>query len=142
YHIARNYLGSRRFSRSLRLTLELLREIEAGKRSTNPDFPFLVQALLGRTYHALGRLRRAREAFEAIIPRLNKMEDEFRRAWIYIHYARCLRNLGEYDLAEKMLNKAHSLDDDYTRVILEREKFILRQRRQAQRQPLNPEETR
>ncbi|RMI00119.1 MAG: DUF3808 domain-containing protein, partial [Calditrichaeota bacterium] len=33
YHIARNYLGSRRFSRSLRLTLELLREIEAGKRS-------------------------------------------------------------------------------------------------------------
>jgi len=54
------------------------------------------------------------------------MEDRFRRAWIYIDYQRCLRELKEYKLAEAMLKKAEDADDDYTRIIIEREKFILK----------------
>lgn len=57
------------------------------------------------------------------------MEDEFHRAWIYIHYQRCLRTLEEFDLAEQMLAKANSLDDSFTRIIIEREKFMLKKRR-------------
>jgi len=126
YFMARNLLYSRQFDAGLKAVQKLMTEVRNGARSNNPDFPFLVSDLLGENYYYTGRKPQARKIYAALIPQLNKMEDDFRRAWIYIHYGRALRDLGYYDLARKMFNKADDVDEDYTRLIVSREKYVLK----------------
>jgi hypothetical protein len=40
--------------------------------------------------------------------------------------------MGDYKEAEDMLKKADDIDDDFTRIIVEREKFILKKKYEAQ----------
>lgn len=127
YFTGMNLLGSRQFGRSLQQARALKEALDAGKTSANPDMRFLTISLLASNYYTQWQLTRARSLYEEILPRLDKMEDRFRRAWIYIDYQRCLRELKEYKLAETMLKQAEDADDDYTRIIIEREKFILKQ---------------
>ena len=129
YLIADNLLGSRRYEASYHKSLALKGDLDAGRRSVNPNAEFLIFDLLARNHFYQRRYRESQTVYSEFVPRLDQMEDEFHRAWIYIHYQRCLRTLEEFDLAEQMLAKANSLDDSFTRIIVEREKFMLKKRR-------------
>lgn len=132
YFVAANLLGSREYSRSAEMAGQLMREVDAGATSPNPDLPFLVMDLVGQNQYAAGMPEQACRTFESIINRLPAMQDSFRKAYIYLHYQRCLRDLGQFEAAEKMLDHAADLDDDYTRIIVERERFILHSRVEGQ----------
>ncbi|NIS39144.1 hypothetical protein GWN91_08480 [Candidatus Saccharibacteria bacterium] len=131
YFVAKNLLDSRQHRKSLRKTKQLVEAIKAGKTSVNPNFKYLVYSLLGRNYHSINHLQKAEEAFARVIPDLDDMEDEFRRAWVYIHYNRYLRSAKKYDRAEEMLDRADDFDDEYSRIIIERERFILNKKRKT-----------
>lgn len=132
YFIAANLLGSRRFEESMRLSLDLKKKLDNSKSISNPDTRFLAGDILGRNYFYVRKYDQSKKAFEEIAPDLGKMEDEMRRAWIYIHYHYLLREMGDYKQAGEMLKKADNIDDDYTRIIVEREKFILKTKYKAQ----------
>ena len=131
YFVAQNLLYSRQFDKGMKAARELMGDIEKGKTSSNPDLPFLVADLLGENYYYSGRRQKAREIYQALIPKLGNMEDKFRRAWIYLHYGRLLRSLGYYEQAKDMFNKAGDVDDDYTRLIVSREKYMLEKLKEA-----------
>lgn len=127
---ARNLLYSRQFEKGLIRAKELKKELDSGAKSQNPNFPFMVIDLLAENYYYQKEFGLAKQLYDEIAPDFNDIEDDYQRAWIRIHYARCLRDTGDYDAAEKMLNKAHDLDEDFTRLIIEREKYILSQSKQ------------
>ncbi len=128
---AENWLASRQFSKSRELAARIEAKLAKGAVPANPDLPRMTLALLADNEMVRGRLNTARKLYEQSLQTISKMRDQFRKAWIYIRYARCLRALKEYDLAERMFGKARALKDDYTRIIIEREKFILKKRREA-----------
>ncbi|RMF60722.1 MAG: hypothetical protein D6748_03435 [Calditrichaeota bacterium] len=127
YFITRNLLYERHFDVATKKIQELLTKVDSGATSTNPDFPFFLRDLLGEAYYFTGFRTKARDVYQSMVAQLSSMEDEFRKAWIYIHYGRVLRSLGYYELAEKMFDKATNIDDDYTRLIVSREKYVLKE---------------
>jgi len=127
---ARNLLYSRQFEKGLIRAKALKKESDSGARSQNPNVPFMIIDLLAENYYYQKKYGLAKQRYDEMAPDFDKIEDDYQRAWIRIHYARCLRDTGDYDAAEKMLNKAHDLDEDFTRLIIEREKYILGQSKQ------------
>ena len=123
----RNLLYNRNYQNSLKKALELKARIKSLNNFENPNQPYLIVDLIAENYFFQRQFRLAKETYNEIIPYLDKMEDEFRKSWIYIHYAKCLRELGDYNTAEKMLNYAHKYDDDFTRLIISREKYLVNQ---------------
>jgi tetratricopeptide (TPR) repeat protein len=123
----RNLLYNRNSQNSLKKALELKTRVESSDSYENPDLPYLVTDLIGEIYFFRRQYRLAKETYAEIVPNLYKMEDEFRKSWIYIRYAKCLRELGDYETAEKMLNTAHRYEDDFTRLIISREKYLVDQ---------------
>ena len=123
YYIADNLLGIRKFRKSLDETLALKRDLDAGQKSLNPDLPFLVGDLLGLNHQYRGRLNEAKTAYDEIIPNLKTMRDDFHKCWIRIHYGRMLRTQNELAAAQKVFESVSS-DDDYTTLIISREKFV------------------
>jgi len=51
------------------------------------------------------------------------MRDDFHKCWIRIHYGRMLRTQNELAAAQKVFESVSS-DDDYTTLIISREKFV------------------
>ena len=96
------------------------------KRLKNSSIEFLIRDLEARFYFQGGEVTKAQEIYKSLIDDLNKFKDEFHRAWIYIAYARVLRELQEWEKSKKMLNKAGNTGDEYTLLIIEREKYILK----------------
>lgn len=131
---AQNLLYSRQYQQSLSKTKVLKHLIDSGAKSVNPDLLFLVTDLLAENYYYIHDFTMAKNIYEELAPHIDKIEDDFERSWVYIHYARCLRAIGEYSMAEEMLKEAHDLDDDYTRLIIEREKYVLSQLVQTRQQ--------
>lgn len=131
FYVLRNDLYNRKYRASLPGITELYRRGLNGETSTNPHFALLAEDLLAENYYYLRRYDDARRLYSGLMPRIEKeMKDDFRRAWAYVHYARVLRATKEFELAEEMLEKAHRLDDDYSRLVISREKFILNKRRE------------
>ncbi|MGH1363965.1 MAG: hypothetical protein ACRBF0_10440 [Calditrichia bacterium] len=128
WHEARNNLFSREFKKSAELADELAARIAAGERSNNPDFELLVQDLIAQNHYYGRRYSKAETVYGAMRKNIGKMKDEFRRSWIYINYNRCLRQLNEFELAKKMLDNAHKLEEEYTRIIISRERFLLKKK--------------
>ncbi len=128
YFVALNDLGSRQFGRSLAAARALQNELAAGKKSANEYLPLLVGDLLARNLYIQRQFAEARTIYESILPAVEKMDDDYRRSWIFIYYGRLLRELKAYEKALKYFEKAYKLDDDYTRVIVEREKFLTRRK--------------
>ncbi len=95
----------------------------------NPYLIYLVQDLQGILYLQKGEVRESLEIYENLMPNINKINDDFQRAWVYIHYARVLRETEEFQKANEALEKASSCDDEYTKIILEREKYIVNHRK-------------
>jgi tetratricopeptide (TPR) repeat protein len=127
---ARNLLYSRQFEKAMDKALELKHLADSGRVSKNPDMRFLIDDLLAENYYYARDYQLALRFYNEIAPDMNDIEDDYQRSWIHIHYARCLRNIGDYDAAEKMLNEARDLNEDFTRLIIEREKYILSQSKQ------------
>ncbi len=123
YYVANNFLGSRNFSQSLRETLAIKRDLDAGQKSVNPDLPFLVGDLLGLNYQYTGQWQKAQTVYDSFFNDLNNMQDEFHKCWIRIHFARALRSQNKLTTAKKIFESVES-DDDYTTLIIEREIFI------------------
>lgn len=132
YFIAVNLLGSRQFQKSMAQALQLKEALQSGETSPNPDIRFLAGDVLARNFYYQRQLKRSWEIYQKFIPDLDKMEDKLRRSWVYIHYYYLLREMGDYKEAEDMLKKADDIDDDFTRIIVEREKFILKKKYEAQ----------
>lgn len=128
WHMARNNLFSREFGKSSEKATMLSARLDAGEKSLNPDFPFLLKDLVAQNHYYARRYQKAADTFAALEKDLDKMEDPFRRAWIYIHYNRTLRALNKFELAGKMLDKAHKIKEEYTRIIISRERFLLKQK--------------
>jgi tetratricopeptide (TPR) repeat protein len=127
---ARNLLYSRQFDKGLEKALELRYLFDTGEKSKNPDMRFLIMDLLAENYYYGKDYQLALKVYKEIAPDMDDIEDDYQKSWIHIHYARCLRKVGDYDNAEKMLKEAHDLDDDFTRLIIEREKYIIGQEKQ------------
>ena len=136
YYVANNLLGSRQFVRSMREAKAIKAEIDSGAVPVNPNLKYMVLDLIGRNYYYTRKYEKAREYFQLIAPDFNKVKDKFTRSWIRIHYGRCLRTLDDFDEAEKMFNKAKDLDDDFTKIIVQREKFINERRKKQREQGL------
>lgn len=132
YHIARNQLNSRRLEPALAGARSLVSDVYGGRRSTYPEIDVLAYDLLGRVYYAMGRIDESRRAYETILHRVAEMDDDFHQGWFYIHYARCLRRMERYDEGLEMLNRAAELDVAYVKIIVERERYIIRKRISAE----------
>lgn len=127
---ARNLLYSRQFAQGLTKAKALKEELDSGAKSRNPDTRFMINDLLAENYYYQREFDLANQLYREIADKLGKIDDDYQRAWIRIHYARSLRDTGDYEAAEKLLNEAQDLDEDFTRLIIEREKFILSQSKQ------------
>ncbi len=101
-----------------------------GKVITNPYLPFLIRDVQAKLAFQNGQIQYSRELYAQMINNVGKLKDDFQTAWIYISYARVLRELRDWDQSQKMLEKAGSTNDEYTRLIIEREKYILKNRRE------------
>jgi tetratricopeptide (TPR) repeat protein len=128
YFVAVNFIGGRQHTNSFVEAAALWKALKEGKTSPNPDIHFLAGDILARNYYARGQFDRTQEIYAEIIPNLDKMEDKIRRSWIYIHYYYYLKATRKYKEAEEMLKKADDIDDDFTRIIVERERFILKKK--------------
>jgi len=132
---ARNLLYSRHFDESMTIARRLQEMLSKGIEAKNPDLVFLVTDLIGENHYYTHKYSQAKKYYESISAKISKMNDEFRRSWVYIHYARCLVKTGEYDLAEKMLDKAHELNEEFTRITISRERYILGELKQQHNNP-------
>ncbi len=134
YIEADNLLYAFNFNEASRLIPKLAQQLEMTEKGHfHPDLPFLVKDLEARMNFQGGQVREAESIYRSFIDSLNEFDDEFQRAWIYIAYARVLRELREWDKSSEMLEKAGSTDDEYTRIIIEREKYILKNLKQSEK---------
>ncbi|GAB4375913.1 MAG: hypothetical protein Kow0042_21700 [Calditrichia bacterium] len=96
-----------------------------------PYFEYLAKDLFARFEFRRRNVKESAEIYRSFIAHADEVKDDFQRAWIYIQYARVLRELREWGEAEKMLKIAESCDDEYTRLIITREKFIIKKKSSA-----------
>ena len=123
--VADNLLSVRQYTTARRLALRLWSDLLHQRSVLNPNLKPLVVDVIARSLLYEGRFTEARHEFDRILPEAKKMSDEVRRSWIYIHYAQCLRALGEYKLAGAYLDRARKAEDQYTRLIIARERHVL-----------------
>lgn len=91
-----------------------------------PYYKYLAEDLRAKYEFRRGQVKKSEKRYRTFINRAGKVKDDFYRAWIYIQYARVLRERKKWREAEKMLNIAKSCKDEYTRLIIEREKYIIK----------------
>lgn len=127
YIIAENHAYTFKTVLAINETEDLLKTINDNRYSvSNPDLVFLVKDLEARLAFQQGQVLKSRQLFESFLADLQKYDDDFQKAWIYIGYARVLRELKDWEEALKALKKAEATNDEYTRLIIEREKYILK----------------
>ena len=126
YILAMNMVGSQEYERARKIVRELDELIRRKQvRWNNPELPFLLADLYAVVEFNLGNRQFALRKYRQMEKLLYNMDDQFARSWILIHYAQVLRLSGDLKRAERMLEKASEVDDDYTRFIIEREKFLV-----------------
>jgi tetratricopeptide (TPR) repeat protein len=140
FFIAENLLDSRQLAASIRETDKLMRDFQSGQKSTNPMLPYLVANLSARQHHYRRNMKKAGELFDYIYQNFDKIDDEFQQSWILIHYGRYLRDAGDYDRALQMFQQAGKLDDDFTKIICEREKFVTQKQKTLNQTTQNEED--
>ncbi len=96
-------------------------------KSSYPHIRILIHDLNGVLTLKMGKFQKADSIYQNFMAEVDELDDDFQKAWIYIHYARVLRELGKTEHAKKMLEKAEVTDDQYTRIIIERERFIIKE---------------
>ncbi len=91
-----------------------------------PYLPLLIWDLQARLEFRKGDTGQAADIYARFIDDVGDIPDDFRKSWIYLYYARVLREAGRLDAADEMLERAGATNDEYTKIIIEREKFILK----------------
>jgi tetratricopeptide (TPR) repeat protein len=138
YLVAENNVYSFNSVKAARDIDTLIKGVKKNKRSLlNPDLIFLIKDLEARLAFRQGHVLKSRQLFESFINDLKDFHDDFQRAWILIGYARVLRESREWQAASTALEQARATDDEYTRLIIEREKYILKN----EQAKLKPKET-
>lgn len=56
---------------------------------------------------------------------------DYFKKWVLLHHARVFIRLKKYDMAERLIEKAKKIDDNYIKFIAEREKFMLQQEKKG-----------
>ncbi len=130
FFVAENMLNSRQFDKSIAASEALKRNIDSGQRSTNPFLQQLVENLLARQYHYRRKMDEAGKLFASIYKNLDNVDDKYQQSWLLIHYGRYLRDAKQHDRAIEIFEQAGSLDDDFTKIICEREKFVTKRQQQ------------
>lgn len=95
-------------------------------RENKSHMLFLIRDLEARLAFRKGQIQTAAQLYEKFIHNVDHFQDKFHRAWMYIGYARVLREMRSWEASGKMLEKATHVSDEYTRLIIERERFILK----------------
>ncbi len=139
YFWALHLFNWRKFRQAHDYLQPVLQRLENGAAPNNPNLPFLLRDLLAYSKVALGQIDQGLSIYNTLIPQLKHMPDKYHRAWIQIHFARCLRIAGQYGKALKVLKAVNPGNDTYTKVILEREKFVVKST-QNQEVPMYEEE--
>jgi tetratricopeptide (TPR) repeat protein len=127
YLIAENHVysfNSKQAASEIEALLNALNEEH--RLPSNPDLIFLIKDLEARLAFQRGQVQKSRQIFETFIKDLGNFDDDFQRAWILIGYARVLRESKAWQEAYQALEEAKATDDEYTRLIIEREKYILK----------------
>ena len=140
FFIAENLLDSRQLAASICETDSLMRDLQSGKKSVNPMLPYLIANLSARQHHYRRKMKKAGELFEYVYKNFDKIDDKFHQSWILIHYGRYLRDAKDYDRALDMFHKAEKLDDDFTKIICEREKFVTQKLKKLNQSTQNEED--
>ncbi|GAB4327003.1 MAG: hypothetical protein Kow0037_00260 [Calditrichia bacterium] len=130
YYLAENAIYRANFPEAVRYVAGL-EKIYQRKRSgySVPFMPVLIKDLQGRLYFRQGAIRKAAEHYRDFIEHVRQVTDDFYRAWIYIQYARILREQQKWQQAESVLELAEKCDDEYTKLIINRERFLLKNHR-------------
>ena len=132
YFIASNQVFMADFPAAGKTIRYIFETLDRGTVSPSvPYFKYLAEDLRAKYDFRRGRVKKSEERYRAFINQAEKVKDDFYRAWIYIQYARVLRERKKWREAEKMLNIAKSCDDEYTRLIIEREKYIIKSLKSA-----------
>lgn len=127
YLIAENHVYSFNSTLAAKEIEALIKAINEDHMSpSNPDLIFLIRDLEARLAFQKGQVQKSRQLFEAFIRDLENFDDDFQRAWILIGYARVLRESNAWQEAFNALEQARATDDEYTRLIIEREKYLLK----------------
>jgi tetratricopeptide (TPR) repeat protein len=95
-------------------------------RKNKSHMLFLIRDLEARLAFRQGRIQVAAKLYENFIQDIDDFQDKFHRAWMYIGFARVLREMKSWEASRIMLEKATRVSDEYTRLIIERERFILK----------------
>ncbi len=106
--------------------MDLINLLNRDKTLQRSHMFFLIKDLHSRLAYRQGNISKAQQIYISFIDDLDDFNDKFHRAWIYISYAKVLRELNDWEGSNKMLEKALVIDDEYTRLIIERERFILK----------------
>ncbi len=104
---------------------KLVELLEENKELSNTHLNYLIKDLNARLAFRQGKIEESHHIYKSFIDNLDDFEYEFHRSWIYINYARVLRELKLLKESGDILERA-TTDDEYTRVIIERERFILK----------------
>jgi tetratricopeptide (TPR) repeat protein len=109
----------------------LIDQIKAGfeKSPGKIKLPYLIYLTIDLEAQVQYRRRdfeSAEKTYRVLSNNISHIKDDFRRDWVYIHYARVLRARKKWEEAEEMLEKAKSSGDEYTNLIVEREMFIVK----------------
>jgi tetratricopeptide (TPR) repeat protein len=131
YLIAENHVYSFNSKLAAKEIEALVKAINENHISpSNPDLLFLIRDLEARLAFQKGQVQKSKQLFESFISDLENFDDDFQRAWILIGYARVLRESKAWQEALDALEQAKATDDEYTRLIIEREKYLLKNSQQ------------
>ena len=125
YFFSLHLFNWRKFEEAQQRLRRVVQRLDGGERSTNPNLPYLLHDLLAYSLVATGNDKEGLALFQKLIRVIKNMPDKYQREWIKIHYARSLRMAGNYQEAIRVLNDVDPGNDTYTRVIVEREKFVI-----------------
>ncbi len=116
----------RKFHSAYQRLRQVVHRLENGETATNPNVPFLLRDLLAYSTVVIGNHEQGLRLYRELIPKLKKMPDAYQREWIKIHYARSLKIAGKYQQALKVLDGVDVNGDAYTKVVVEREKIVVK----------------
>ncbi len=126
YTLTENDIFTGNISRARSALLKMESKVNQGHwKPANTTEALLLRDVRARFYFKTTQFERAAQIYREILPKVEEIPDKFQRAWIYIRYARVLRFMKEWKLAENMLEKARISDEEYTRFMIERELFMV-----------------
>jgi tetratricopeptide (TPR) repeat protein len=127
YVLAENDIFTANFTRAEKEVNDLLALLKKNPSPIqNKDLVYLIYDLEARLNFRQNKVEQAKAVYDQFSDRMPDIKDEFQRAWVYIGYARVLREAKQLQESEDLLSRAGKVDDEYTRLIVERELYIIK----------------